>query len=95
MSADHMGKTRGGTLWEPQFITNLDQDNCMGCGRCYKVCPRSVFDLDEKEDDESGFGYDDVMMVMVLSDADDCIGCGSCSRVCPKNCHTLTAASAL
>ena len=45
----YMGLTRDGTPWEPQFVTALDQNACIGCGRCYKVCPRDVFDLVEKE----------------------------------------------
>lgn len=87
------GLTRGGTEWTPQFVTHLSQDKCIGCGRCYKVCPRSVLDLVEREiedeDDE-----DDNMMVMSIANAADCIGCGSCGRVCPKDCYTYAPAEA-
>ncbi|MEW5756137.1 MAG: ferredoxin III, nif-specific [Pseudomonadota bacterium] len=84
------GVTRGGAAWTPAFITDLDQTTCIGCGRCFKVCPRDVFDLVEREDDESdGDGFsDDTSMVMAIKDALDCIGCQSCSKVCPKNCHS-------
>jgi Nif-specific ferredoxin III len=91
--------TRSGTPWEPEFVTAINQQTCIGCGRCYKVCPRDVFDLVEREIDEDDDMYDDleddVVMVMELKDSGDCIGCGSCSRVCPKNCHTHTKASEL
>ena len=40
-----MGRTRGGDTWTPQFVTELNQSTCIGCGRCYKVCPRDVFEL--------------------------------------------------
>lgn len=78
---------------DPQFVTNLDQEKCIGCGRCYKVCPRNVLDLVEREladddDDED----DDNMMVMAIADAMDCIGCGACGRVCPKDCYTYAPA---
>lgn len=93
------GVTRGGTEWTPQFITTLDDSDCIGCGRCYKVCPREVFALNERvgasndiddddpygDDDDDGFD-DDVAMVMSLKDAMDCIGCQACYRVCPKGC---------
>ncbi|MCQ1058572.1 ferredoxin III, nif-specific [Photobacterium sp. ZSDE20] len=80
-----VGQTRGGKPWVPTFISNVNQDVCIGCGRCYKVCSRNVFDLVEREcdDDED----DQVMMVMNIADGDDCIGCGACSRVCTKRCH--------
>ncbi|MEI6894134.1 MAG: ferredoxin III, nif-specific [Colwellia sp.] len=84
--------TRSGQEWDPEFVTVLNQNTCLGCGRCYKVCPRDVFDLIEREIDEDDDMYDDedddVVMVMALANEDDCIGCGSCSRVCPKKCHS-------
>ena len=42
------GVTRGGAEWVPQFVLELDPGKCIGCGRCYKVCPRDVFDLVER-----------------------------------------------
>lgn len=90
-----IGITRGGVEWTPAFVTDLNQGNCIGCGRCYKVCPRDVFELvdredldlddDDFDDDDEGFS-DDTSMVMSLKDMMDCIGCQACSRVCPKKC---------
>ena len=34
--------TRGGTPWTPQFVEAIDSKVCIGCGRCFKVCPRDV-----------------------------------------------------
>ncbi len=93
------GMTRGGIPWTPTFVVALDETTCIGCGRCYKVCPRDVFDLVEREldeefdmddmDDEYDDGFsDDTSMVMRLSNPMDCIGCEACARVCPKDCHT-------
>ena len=103
------GLTRGGVEWTPAFVTDLNQSTCIGCGRCFKVCPRDVFDLVDREDldlddddfdddygdDDDGFS-DDTSMVMSLKDLLDCIGCQACSRVCPKNClsHEPAAAAA-
>lgn len=98
------GLTRGGEEYTPEFVTDINQASCIGCGRCFKVCPRDVFDLIEREDvagleadddydddygDDDDDGFsDDTAMVMSLKDAMDCIGCGACSRICPKNCFT-------
>lgn len=90
--------TRGGDQWVPEFVTDLNQETCIGCGRCYKVCPRDVFELVERGsddgDDDDEFS-DEPTMVMAISNAMDCIGCMSCSRVCPKNCHTHQTQAAL
>ena len=87
------GLTKGGTEWTPEFVTDLDPAKCIGCGRCYKVCPRDVLDLVERElDDDDEDNDDDNMMVMALANAADCIGCGACGRVCPKGCYTYAAA---
>ncbi len=83
------GMTRGGTAWIPTFVIDIDQQKCIGCGRCYKVCTRTVFELVEREvddDDDNDFD-DDVVMVMQIADAMDCIGCGACARVCSRNAH--------
>ncbi|PMR73928.1 ferredoxin III, nif-specific [Billgrantia endophytica] len=88
------GRTRGGAEWVPQFVTALNAQTCIGCGRCYKVCPRDVFTLVERGemvDDDDDFDDDDEMSVMSIKDELDCIGCMSCARVCPKKCHSHAA----
>lgn len=89
------GMTFGGEVWTPSYVTDINQTTCIGCGRCFKVCPRDVFDLIEKseafDDDDFDDDYedeDDNNMVMSLKNALDCIGCEACSKVCPKNCFT-------
>ena len=89
------GLTLGGTVWTPEFVTALDPKKCIGCGRCYKVCPRSVLDLivrgEDMEMDDEDYDEDDTASVMTLANAGDCIGCGACGRVCPKGCYTYAA----
>lgn len=92
------GVTFGGREWTPEYVTELDQENCIGCGRCFKTCPRDVFDLIEKSeamgDDWDEDDDDDNSMVMSLKDPEDCIGCTACSKVCPKSCFTHAAKAA-
>ena len=92
------GTTFGGTVWTPAYVTDLNPRTCIGCGRCFKVCPRDVFDLVDRDEvltaDEFDDGYgdidddDDNTQVMTLKNPDDCIGCEACSKVCPKSCFT-------
>ena len=46
------GLTRGGEEYIPAFVMDINQENCIGCGRCFKVCPRDVFDLIDREEVE-------------------------------------------
>ena len=67
--------TRGGEQWTPEFVVDLDQSTCIGCGRCYKVCPRDVFELvergesDDIDEDDDFYDDDDEMMVMSIATA--------------------------
>ena len=89
------GLTLGGTVWTPEFVTDIDPNKCIGCGRCYKVCPRDVLDLidrgEEMELDDEDYDEDDTASVMTIKNAKDCIGCGACSRVCPKGCYSFSS----
>jgi Nif-specific ferredoxin III len=86
------GITLGKKTWTPQFVQQIDQNKCIGCGRCFKTCGRDVLLLralnedgefvDNEEDDEIE------RKVMTIVQPDNCIGCQACSRVCPKNCYT-------
>jgi len=87
------GLTQSGENWTPEFVTSLDQENCIGCGRCYNVCTRDVFAPEEIEVDEEDEGDydDDVRMVMGIADAGNCIGCGACAKACSKGCFVSAA----
>lgn len=83
-----------GAVWTPTFVTAIDDEKCIGCGRCFKVCPRGVMalvgltedgeripvDLDDDEEYEK--------KVMTLAHPAQCIGCTSCSKICPKKCYS-------
>ena len=91
-----LGVTLGADDLQVPKVAAIDMEGCDGCGRCFKVCSRDVFNLVDKADlmDEDDDDHDDVMMVMTLQNAADCIGCEACSKVCPKACHTHSTMSA-
>ncbi len=86
-----------GATWTPTFVSKLDDTKCIGCGRCFKVCPRGVLelvgltedgerisvDIDDDDDDEE---YE--KKVMTIAHQELCIGCTACSKICPKKCYT-------
>ena len=89
-----------GATWTPTFVAALDQEKCIGCGRCFKVCPRGVLELvglnedgeyvhvDEDDDDDEEYEK----KVMTIAHQELCIGCTACSKICPKKCYTHAAA---
>jgi Nif-specific ferredoxin III len=86
------GLTLGGKVWTPKFVQAIEQDRCLGCGRCFKVCGRDVLELkamnEEGEFVENEEDEEIERKVMTIANFDNCIGCQACSRVCPKNCYT-------
>ncbi|HEX7479582.1 MAG TPA: ferredoxin III, nif-specific [Polyangiales bacterium] len=88
--------TRDGRTWQPAYLTAINAETCLGCGRCYKVCGRSVMTLQGVDDDGQLVALDDddeiERKVMTMADGGACIGCGACARVCPTNSQTHGAA---
>ncbi len=63
-------------LMATYFIRETDEEECIGCGECVKVCPVDALKPE-----------DDVPMV----DKDWCIGCGVCATVCPTEAVKITS----
>lgn len=88
---ESVATTRDGRTWTPAFLREINQQTCIGCGRCYKVCGREVLALRGLNEDGELVGLDDddeiERKVMTVAGGGNCIGCAACGRVCPKNCH--------
>ena len=80
------GLTRGGKSWTPTFAERVDDEKCIGCGRCFKACSRKVLGPEDLVDEET----DSTRMVMAIVNADNCIGCAGCGVTCPKKCFTFS-----
>ena len=90
-----------GKTWEPNFVQTINEDTCIGCGRCFKVCPRGVLELvglnedgervhiDSEDDEDEEYEK----KVMTIAHQDLCIGCTACSKICPKKCYTHAPAT--
>ncbi len=47
---------------------NYVLEKCSGCGRCVEVCPRGVFEMQDKR--------------AAITDKDLCMECGACEKNC-------------
>lgn len=99
-------RTRDGSPYMPLYLTDINTETCIGCGRCFKVCPQGVMALygvnDDgdilgivTDDDDDDFDGDLNRKIMKVENAGACIGCNACARVCPKNCQTHVPADRL
>jgi Nif-specific ferredoxin III len=83
--------TRDGNLWSPSYLLSIDSEICIGCGRCFKVCGKSVMELRGITEDGELVELDSdeeiERKIMVVANEGFCIGCAACARVCPKNCQ--------
>ncbi|NNM83173.1 MAG: ferredoxin III, nif-specific [Burkholderiales bacterium] len=85
-----------GRSWTPKFVASIDQEKCIGCGRCFRVCGRNVLQLvgiaDSGEVITLELGEDDddeyEKKVMTVANQMNCIGCEACAKICPKKCYT-------
>ncbi len=84
--------TRGGQPWQPLFLQAINAHDCIGCGRCFKVCGFDVLALKAMTEDGDIVDLDSdeeiEKKVMTIGNADNCVGCGACARVCGKNVQT-------
>ena len=56
----------------------IDYKRCIGCNRCYNLCPMDVFKLDEE------------LKMPRVSYEEECWFCGVCWMECPKRAIELT-----
>lgn len=61
------------TLIPSPFIPQIDEDNCVACGDCEKICPLGAAKVDD----------------IAVIDPDICIGCGVCVTHCPSEAMAL------
>ncbi|MFZ4855602.1 MAG: mercury methylation ferredoxin HgcB [Desulfuromonadaceae bacterium] len=55
----------------------LDHAICVGCNRCFEVCPHQVFSVRDKK--------------ASIVELDACMECGACAKNCPVTAITVDA----
>ena len=73
------GLTRGKREWTPRYVMRVDDEKCIGCGRCMKICAHQVLSPKETVDE-----YESVRVCASVANPEACIGCEACGRTCKK-----------
>jgi Nif-specific ferredoxin III len=90
--SDYTVTLPSGVVWTPQFIAAINQEKCIGCGRCYKTCARDVLQLMAVNDEGALFAIDPDddeeydKQVMSIAKPENCVGCESCNNNCARGC---------
>ncbi|MBU2642279.1 MAG: ferredoxin III, nif-specific [Thiobacillus sp.] len=85
-----------GRSWTPKFVHAINEEKCIGCGRCFRVCGRDVLQLKgvnedgeyvevALDDDDDDGEYE--KKVMTIANQMNCVGCEACAKICPKKCY--------
>ncbi len=61
------------------FIPEIDEENCNGCGKCVSICPVEAMTLVTANNPQK------TKQKRAKLDAEICLGCGLCLRACTKN----------
>lgn len=61
------------------YIPRVNEETCIGCGKCARVCP--IFAISVKEETTQAEGGKKRKWARV--DTEICLGCGVCARNCP------------
>jgi Pyruvate/2-oxoacid:ferredoxin oxidoreductase delta subunit len=64
------GRTRTERGDIPMFLPEIQEDKCINCQACARICPKMVLEGGEKD--------------VTVSLPSFCTGCESCSAVCPQ-----------
>ncbi len=65
------------------YLPKVDENNCIGCGKCIKVCPIEAISYSEITT------ADNRKPKTAKINEEICLGCGVCARACLTKCITL------
>lgn len=89
MSEVLTSKTFGGFPWTPLYVEAIDADQCLGCGRCVKLCVQQCLSLESFTDDEGTERF-----IAQIANKNQCIGCQACGRICVRHAYIFKAKTA-
>lgn len=82
------------------YIPEVSEEQCIGCGKCAKVCPILAISLEDREEKAKGMeqkqnteqkpAKQTRKRKLARIDTEICLGCGVCARNCPTKAIQLS-----
>jgi len=69
------------------FLPELVQKDCSGCGKCVNICPVEAIVLSSANDPMKPTRKQAILI------EEHCLGCGLCAKICPKECIVMKSRS--
>ncbi len=84
---------RQGPIEYEIYLVGIDEALCVGCGKCFDICPTNVFEMVQRPEGSprpaSLPGHPPVERLAVAVRAEHCLYCQGCVGTCPPQAITI------
>lgn len=85
----YQGKTKSGKHWVPAYVEYIEENRCIGCGLCVKVCVGNCYEMKAVPERKVTVAINGkqktltVKKIAVVVNPDNCMGDCHCHKICP------------
>jgi len=85
---------RHGPIEYEIYMIGIDEALCVGCGKCFDICPTDVFQMVQRPEGSPRPdplpGRPPVERLALVERSENCLYCQGCEGICPTTAITIT-----